>query len=279
MAKFVDTSKLKVGAVTRKDDGLRDLIAPDKRVGKLVPIDEIRPNPGQPRKHFDEASLDALADSIRQHGLINPITVDSDGMIIAGERRYRACLKLNMREVPIVRMSGSMEISLVENLQRLDLHPLEEAFGYQALAEAGNTHEQIAQRIGKDRSVVSHSLRLLDLPEEIQAECVTLHNVTKDQLLQILTTDDDEERWAIWEAIKNGKSARAIRRERKEGTLIRRVTPRVFINRVRTVSQYADEINVERASERERERLRRSLTETIASLRSVLARVDRADTG
>jgi len=271
MAKFVNVDM----AMGRKkgDDQLRDLIAPDKRVGRLVPIDEIKPNPDQPRRYFDERSLDDLAESIRLHGLINPITVDQDGKIIAGERRYRACVKLGMSEVPVVKMHGSMEISLVENLQRLDLHPLEEAFGYQALVDAGNTHEQIAQRIGKDRSVVSHSLRLLDLPEEIQAECVTSHNITKDQLLQVLTGDTREDRWRIWEAIKQGKSARAIRRERKERKQKKRMSPRMFINRVRIVHQNAADLDVERASARERERLEKHLSETIDVLQSMLNRI------
>ena len=271
MAKFVNVDMAK-GRKTG-DDQLRDLIAPDKRVGRLVPIDEITPNPDQPRRHFDEQSLDELAESIRLHGLINPITVDRDGKIIAGERRYRACLKLGMHEVPVVKMNGSMEISLVENLQRLDLHPLEEAFGYQALAEAGNTHEQIAQRIGKDRSVVSHSLRLLDLPEEIQAECVTSHNVTKDQLLQVLAGDSSEDRWRIWEAIKQGKSARAIRRERKERKQKKPVSPRIFINRVRVVHENARQLDVDRASARERERLEKHLTEAIDVLQNMLNQI------
>ncbi len=115
MPKFVDPNIAKIRSA---GDEIRDLIAPDKRVGKMVPIDEIYPNPNQPRKHFNENALNELADSIREHGLINPITVDDDGMILAGERRFRACTKLGMREVPVVRMNGSLEISLVENLQR-----------------------------------------------------------------------------------------------------------------------------------------------------------------
>jgi ParB family transcriptional regulator, chromosome partitioning protein len=271
MAKFASKDLLK--GHTKKNTNLQDLIAPDKRVGKLVPIDEIAPNPDQPRKHFDEASLGELAESIRLHGLINPITVDENNMIVAGERRYRACLSLGMREVPVVRMSGSMEISLVENLQRLDLHPLEEAFGYQALVDSGNTHEQIAARIGKDRSVVSHSLRLLDLPEAIQAECVTSHMVSKDQLLQVLSAETEEARWATWQAIKDGKSARAIRRERKQTHKRPQVTPRVFINRVRGVRDNADSIDVSSASKREKERLEKHIDEAIVAMQDILKKL------
>ena len=275
MPKFVNPN---LAVPRRKGDQISDLIAPDKRVGKLVPIDEIAPNPNQPRKHFDEAALASLAESISQHGLINPITIDENGVILAGERRYRACQRLGFTEVPVVRMHGSMEISLVENLQRQDLHPLEEALGYQALADAGNTHEQIAQRIAKDRSVVSHSLRLLELPAEIQAESVTVQGVTKDQLLQVLAGKNDEERWTIWRAIREGKSARAIKRERAgaKGTH-KAATPRVFINRVRSLKRTAREVDVDRATDKQRAALKASLEETITSLREMLSSLESDD--
>ncbi|OQB37336.1 MAG: Chromosome-partitioning protein Spo0J [Candidatus Latescibacteria bacterium ADurb.Bin168] len=252
------------------DDEIRNLIAPDKRIGKLVPIDEITPNPGQPRRHFDPDSLATLTESIRQHGLINPITVDENGRILAGERRYRACVALGMREVPVIRMSGSLEVSLVENLQRQDLHPLEEARGYQTLADAGYTHEQIAARIGKDRSVVTHSLRLLDLPADIQAECVTSHNVTKDQLLQILGADTPEQQRQIWEDIKAGKSARALKQERSEAKRRGQITPRVFINRVRSFSADAGKIDVARLSDSEKRTLKTHVEHALARLTSLL---------
>ena len=271
MPKFV---KLDITKTRSGGDEIRDLIAPDKRVGKMVPVDEIYPNPDQPRKHFNEEALNELAESIRQHGLINPITVDEKGMILAGERRFRACTKLGMREVPVVKVNGSFEISLVENLQRENLHPLEEAWGYQVLVDAGHTHEEIASRIGKDRSVVSHSLRLIDLPAEIQAECVTSHNVTKDQLLQVISVDTIEEQWNIWKAIKDGKSARAIRRTRKGGRTKKTITARMFINRVKSVAATADSIDIGNTSGRERERLRAQLTQTISSLQDVLNELD-----
>lgn len=258
-------------------DEIRDLITPDKRVGKLVPIDEIYPNPNQPRKYFDEAALNELAESIRQHGLINPITVNDDGVILAGERRYRACLRLGIKEVPVVRMNGSFEISLVENLQRQDLHPLEEAQGYQLLVDAGYTHEQIAERIGKDRSVVTHSLRLLDLPPEIQAECVTSHIVSKDQLLQVLSGDTEAQQWTIWQAIRSGKSARALRRERRGRNERAPLTPRMFINRVRAIRQQAGLMQVGTISRKQRENLRTNVSEALSTLQSLLQEIDRAE--
>jgi len=270
MPKFVKKNLTEMEAT---GGGVRDLITPDKRIGKLVPIDEIYPNPDQPRKHFDEEALASLAESIRQHGLINPITVNESGIILAGERRYRACRRLGMREVPVVKMNGSMEISLVENLQREELHPLEEARGYQALVDGGYTHEDIAQRIGKDRSVVSHSLRLLDLPPDIQAECVTSHNVTKDQLLQVVSASSDDERRAVWASIKEGKSARAIRRERKESAA-RRLTTRIFINRVRSLNEQIAALDLGHATKRDRERLRAHVTQAVTSLQAMLDHLD-----
>jgi len=254
---------------------VRDLIAPDKRVGKLVSIEDIQPNPNQPRKHFDEEALQALAKSISEHGLINPITVDKDGMILAGERRYRCCKMLGMKEVPVLRMNGSMEISLVENLQRQDLHPLEEAMGYQALVDAGSTHEQIAQRIGKDRSVVSHSLRLLELPHDIHAECVTSHNVTKDQLLQVLAGETEEEQWEIWNAIKAGKSARALKRERTQSrTRTPSFTPRVFLNRVKDLNSNIQHVELGKVTDKQRQALRQEVSAAVKSLQTLLDSLD-----
>ena len=275
MPKFVKKS---IASPKHHTSQISDLIAPDKRVGKLVPVDEISTNPNQPRKHFDEEALAALAESISQHGLINPVTVDQDGVILAGERRFRACLRLGFTEIPVVRMNGSMEISLVENLQRQDLHPIEEALGYQALVDAGNTHEQVAGRIAKDRSVVSHSLRLLELPPEIQADCVTSHTVTKDQLLQVLTGETTEERWEIWNAIKAGKSARAIKRERAtRRTNSKPATPRVFLSRIHTIRQTAQNVNLGRATKKQKNDLRESLHETIQLLQNTLTDLENGE--
>ena len=136
-------------------------------------ISEIEPNRAQPRRRFDENSLAELADSIRQHGVLQPLMVRplaSGGyQIIAGERRWRACRMANITEVPaIVREMTDqevMEIALIENLQREDLNVMEEAAGYQCLMDQyGMTQEQIAARVGKSRPVVANALRLLRLP-------------------------------------------------------------------------------------------------------------------
>lgn len=141
-----------------------------------LPISQVQPGLNQPRKRFDEASLADLAESIRVHGIIQPLTVRrlSSGyyQIIAGERRWRAAKAAGLDEVPVVIIEADdrkvMEIGLIENLQREDLNPAEEARGYQVLMEEyGLTQEQVAQRMGKSRPAIANTLRLLALPEDL----------------------------------------------------------------------------------------------------------------
>ena len=141
-----------------------------------LPIYKVEPNPDQPRREFDEEELQALADSISVHGVIQPLTVrelDSGYyQIIAGERRWRAARMAGLSDVPVVVIEAddkkAMELALIENLQRQDLNPVEEALGYQALIEEyGLTQEEAASRVGKSRPTVANSLRLLGLSEEV----------------------------------------------------------------------------------------------------------------
>ena len=140
----------------------------------------IQPRKDQPRKDFDVSSLQILADSIREHGVIQPILVrermEEPGRyeIVAGERRYRAAEMAGLDEVPVVVMSGDdlevAKVSLIENVQRKDLNPVEEALAYQALIDRfGLTQEQVATQAGKNRSTITNMLRLLELPEEVLA--------------------------------------------------------------------------------------------------------------
>jgi ParB family chromosome partitioning protein len=142
---------------------------------RRIPIEKIHPNRNQPRVDFNPESLRELASSIREKGLLEPIIVRPDGdrfELVAGERRWRACSIAGLKEVPalIRRMESdeSLEVALIENIQRTDLNPVEEARAYQRLAESfGRTHEEISKRVGKDRSTVSNLLRILRLPEEV----------------------------------------------------------------------------------------------------------------
>ena len=145
-----------------------------------VPLHRVEPNPLQPRKEFDEQALQALAESIAEHGVIQPLTVrempNGYYQIIAGERRWRAARSAGLEEVPVLVIEADdrkvMELALVENLQREDLNPMEEAQGYQTLMEDyGLTQAETAQRVGKSRPAVANALRLLSLSDE-QAELV-----------------------------------------------------------------------------------------------------------
>lgn len=149
----------------------------EKSAYQLLPIYKVEPNPDQPRHDFDEEELQALADSIALHGIIQPLTVrempNGYYQIIAGERRWRAARLANLSDVPAVIIEAddkkAMELALIENLQRQDLNPLEEALGYQSLMnDYGLTQEEAAGRVGKSRPAVANSLRLLSLCPEVQ---------------------------------------------------------------------------------------------------------------
>ena len=148
----------------------------EKTPYKLLPIQKVEPNRNQPRQDFDEEELAALAESLAEHGIIQPLTVrelDSGYyQIIAGERRWRAARIAGLTEVPVVVIEADeqkvMELALIENLQRQDLNPVEEALGYRALMEDfGLTQEDAAQRVGKSRPAVANALRLLNLSDAI----------------------------------------------------------------------------------------------------------------
>ncbi len=155
------------------DDFSADFSAP----ASTLPVSQIESCRNQPRKNFDQEKLEELAESIRQHGVIQPLTVRklSSGyyQIIAGERRWRAARLADLEEIPAVIIEAddrkAMELAMIENLQREDLNPMEEAEGYRALVENyGMTQEQAAQRVGKSRSAVANALRLLDLEENLK---------------------------------------------------------------------------------------------------------------
>ena len=168
------------GGLGRGLDSLFEDAAPVFEAGAKVdtlPLREIEPDPEQPRKTFDEQALGELAASIAEHGLLQPIAVRprprGGYSIVAGERRWRACRMAGLNDVPVVIKEVSdeqaMELALVENLQREDLDPVEEATGIRELmTRCGLTQEQAAQKLGKSRSAVTNSLRLLALPEDVR---------------------------------------------------------------------------------------------------------------
>lgn len=164
---------------------------------RLIPVASLAPHPGQPRRYFDEAALDELAASIAERGVIQPIIVRPHGhdyQIVAGERRWRAAQRARLHDVPVVVRdysdSETLQIALLENIQRQDLNAIEEARAYQRLIdEFGHTQEELAQAVHKSRSHVANLLRLLDLPEEVQARVVT-GSLTMGHARAIATAED-----------------------------------------------------------------------------------------
>ena len=167
-----------------------------------IRISDIEPRKDQPRKSFDDESIQLLADSIAIHGVLQPIIVRENAdfpdtyEIIAGERRWRASKMAGLSEIPVVIVDGDdlkiAQIALVENVQREDLNPVEEAFAYQALIERfGLTQEQLSKEVGKSRSAIANMLRLIDLPDEV-LELLKDGKITNGHARAILGLDDEE---------------------------------------------------------------------------------------
>src|SRR3984893_10023311 len=167
-------------------------------VGRLLPIEELDPNPDQPRTEIGD--LTELTASIREKGVLEPLLVKpmmGRWMIIAGERRWRAASAAGLTELPCIEMdvddSAVAEIALIENMQRKDLTPWEEADGLRALCERfGYTHEDVARKVGKSRSTVTEALSIASIPEPIRKICRKAEIVSKSILLQIVRQPDDE---------------------------------------------------------------------------------------
>ncbi len=201
-----------LGALIRKQSGNgpspQDAAAPVDGHGRAreVPIDQVVPSPLQPRTHFIESPLDELMESIRQHGIIQPLIVrpvNGNYELIAGERRWRASKKLGLATVPVIEREASdrdvLEMALIENLQREDLNAIEEASGYVRLArEFSMKQEEIAARVGKSRASVANAMRLLDLHPDVQVLVARGHLTVghgkailsiKDKDAQLLASD------------------------------------------------------------------------------------------
>ena len=186
----------------------------DPNLPKIIEIDlsKLRTNPNQPRTLIDEKSLNQLAATIEKHGLIQPIAVTNDPekpgyfIIVAGERRFRAFQILGKETIPAIQTSGATdEIALIENIQRENLHPLEEARALANLIEKhGYRQEDAAEVIGKSRPTVNELLRLISLPKLIQEEC-RMFDIPKSTLVALSRMRSEEEQLSAWEKAKHGR--------------------------------------------------------------------------
>ncbi|MBQ8724703.1 MAG: ParB/RepB/Spo0J family partition protein [Oscillospiraceae bacterium] len=201
-------------------DFLFDDNAADVQVKKTVRMSEIEPNRKQPRKNFSEESIAALADSIQQYGILQPILVRPNGngyQIVAGERRWRAARMLGLDEVPVIIKELSdletMQIALIENLQRENLNPIEEAMGYRDLMEQfGMTQESVSKTVGRSRSTVANALRLLQLEDEI-LELLEKGQITAGHAKALLSINGSELRVSTAKKAARGMlTVRAIER-------------------------------------------------------------------
>jgi len=174
-----------------------------------IPVDAIRSNPWQPRTHFDEQELEELAQSIREHGVLQPVLVsqqpDGSFQLITGERRWRAVQKAGLDTLPAIvkeaTPQASLELALVENIQRRDLNPLEEAHAFrQLIDEHGLTQEQLGQRVGKNRVTITNTLRLLHLPDAVR-DALASGSITEGHARAILMAEGEEARLRVLEQV------------------------------------------------------------------------------
>ena len=194
--------------------GLDALIPTDQEAKGfiLADIDQIRPNAYQPRKDFDEDGIDELASSIKEKGIIQPLVARKVGdgyEIIAGERRWRAAQKAGLKRIPIILKDASdsevLELALIENLQREDLNPIEEAIGYeQLIGDFGLTHDDISKIIGKDRSTITNQIRLLKLPERVK-QAIIDGEISAGHARAILGIESQTKALEIFDLIKRNR--------------------------------------------------------------------------
>lgn len=219
----------------RLGKGLRALIPDippeetDERAGSIqeIEVQKIRPNPFQPRGNFDEAALAELRNSIAEKGIIQPITVrrkDDGYELISGERRLRAVMQLEVERIPAYVLDVEsdeemLELSLIENIQREDLNPIDVARAYQRLmTECNLTQEQVSQRVGKERSTVANFLRLLKLPEPIQQSLIR-GEINMGHGRALVAVEDKKLQMEIWEkAVKGNLSVRQVEKLAKKVT-------------------------------------------------------------
>lgn len=202
-------------------DSLSERFGPS--IGRMVPIEEIETNPDQPRRSVGD--LQELKQSIESKGVLEPILVrplpDGRFRIIAGERRFRAALEAGLGEVPCIEMdvpdNEVLEIALIENLHRRDLHPFEEAAGYSALAEThGYTQQQVATTVGKSRVSITEAMSLLEIPEDLREKCRRADIDARSVLLEIARLGDRQKMEAAIALVLSGSTRDDLREQKRE---------------------------------------------------------------
>lgn len=200
----------------------KEILGPSERI-VMLDVNAIQANPHQPRKNFDRASMEELINSIKVHGIIQPLVVTktpSGYQLIVGERRLRAAKFLSMKKVPVITRSVSeqekLELSLVENVQRQNLNPIERAWGYKRLIDEFNfTQEEVGKKVGQSRAAVTNSLRLLTLPEEMQKALIE-ERITEGHAKVLLGVKSEQERERLYkEIIRHSLTVRDTEKAKK----------------------------------------------------------------
>ncbi len=218
---------------------LMDLLKPDDPANvtdvRRLPLDRVFSNPGQPRQHFDEDALQDLAASIREHGVLQPVLVrprpDGDYQIIAGERRWRASKLAGLTQIPVIVEhigdEAALEIAIIENLQREDISPLEEAEMFERMTrEHGYSLRKLATKLGKDKGYLENRLRLADAPPEIR-ELVSVRRDTLSHAYELMKVEDPRKRRRLAKQVASGELSLVKLKQRIEGRPRRELTPAV----------------------------------------------------
>ena len=225
---------VKKGGLGRGLESLFNENSTEKESAVTVKLHDIEPNREQPRKDFDEDALSELADSIAKHGLLQPIIVrplsNGNYMIIAGERRWRACRMAGLDEVPVIVKEldeqSLAEIALIENLQREDLNAVEEAMGYKSLIDNfGLTQEQVSEQMGKSRSAVTNALRLLKLKDD-ELEALRSGRISAGHARALLSCDEDDKRKMMLVMALGGASVRELEKMASKKAPKAKATPK-----------------------------------------------------
>lgn len=257
---------------------------------RIIQISRIKSDPNQPRKNLDKNSLKELADSIKEHGLLQPITVEYKEeedyfQIVNGERRYRACLLANLLDIPCIIKNQDLtpqtrlEQQLVENLQREDLNPIEEAEGYKILKEKyGYTDQQLASKIGKARSVITETISLNRLPKAIKEECRARDIAPKKVLMQVVREPSEQKMVNLWQNFKRQNfTLRQIIEERKKSKSFvgkpRRAPAQILLDTANKFHKQVSAIEVETIAEKQRDSLKTTLKTIQTALENLLKKL------
>lgn len=223
----------KKGGLGRGLDSLFSENATDDNIAIELRLSEIEPNKDQPRVHFDEEALQELADSIEKHGLLQPLVVrpqlGGTYQIVAGERRWRACRMVGLTNVPVIVKElddkQTMEIALIENLQRRDLNPVEEANGYsKLLKEFKLTQDEVAERVGKSRTAITNALRLLNLPDDM-LNALAEGKISAGHARTLLAFEDAAAQQSAFIAALSGASVRQLEAMAKASKKTKKTEP------------------------------------------------------